>query len=114
MKRVAIPVVNDKLSEYFGQCNHYVIFDIDKNKIINKKIVVPPDKHISSIPKWAAENYITDIITYKIEKKIISLFCKNKVNLFVGVPINTPQILIEEYLCGRLSSDENIIYEITT
>lgn len=114
MKRVAIPVVNGKLSEYFGQCNHYVIYEIDNHIIINNDLVIPPNKNLLSLPKWAVENNITDIITYKIDNEIISLFTENKINLFVGVAVNTPQILIEDYLSGRLNSDENIIKEITT
>ncbi|MBN2214705.1 MAG: hypothetical protein JW723_10710 [Bacteroidales bacterium] len=113
MKKVAIPVVQGRLSEYFGQCNHYEIFEIAGKKIKSNAIEVPPYKELVRLPEWAAQQGITDIIAYKVDKKIISLFSSHKINLFVGIAINTPQNLIEDYLSGSLRSDERIIQELT-
>ncbi|MBA7519841.1 hypothetical protein ES705_11929 [subsurface metagenome] len=113
MERVAIPVVKGKLSEYFGHCNHYEIFEIDGENIQSNEIEVLPHHDITKLPEWAVQQGITDIIAYKVDKKFLSLFTGNKINLFIGVPINTPRILIEEYLSGNLKSDEKIIKEIT-
>jgi len=113
MKRVAIPVVQGRLSEYFGKCNHYEIFEIEGTNFKSDEIEVPQHKELVKLPEWAYRQGITDIIAYKVDKKIISLFTGYKINLFVGIPINTPQHLIEEYINGNLKSDEKIIQEIT-
>jgi predicted Fe-Mo cluster-binding NifX family protein len=112
MKRVAIPVVNGKLSENFGQCNHYEIFEIDNGIVKSEEIEVPPGKNISKLPEWAKRKGITDIIAYKIDKSIITLFSVYKINVFVGIPINIPRKLIDEYINGKLKSDRNIISQI--
>jgi predicted Fe-Mo cluster-binding NifX family protein len=112
MKRVAIPVVNGHLSEYFGQCNHYEIFSIDDNTIKSEAVEIPPKSDILKLPEWAAGEGITDIITYKIDKQIMGLFSPYRINLFVGIPIESPRNLIDDYLNGRLKSDEAIIAEI--
>jgi predicted Fe-Mo cluster-binding NifX family protein len=112
MKRVAIPVHNDQLSEYFGKCHHYKIYDIDKHSIIEKKLEIPQINNIEELPAWASENGITDIITYKIDKQIIMLFNKYKINLFIGISRNSPEKLIEEFMAERLCSDKKIISEI--
>lgn len=114
MKRVAIPVVNKKLSEYFGQCSHYEIFEIDGQQINQHNVDVAPNKEIGNLPAWTSSKGITDVIVHKVDKRIITQFLANKINLFVGVEINTPQLLIEDYLNGKLTSDKNIINEITT
>lgn len=113
MKRIAIPVSEEKLSEYFGQCSHYEIFEIDMDIIHRKVAEIPPYNDITKLPEWVASQGITDVITYKIDKLIISLFMQNKINLFVGIKVNTPQAIIEEYLNGTLKSDYSIISEIT-
>jgi predicted Fe-Mo cluster-binding NifX family protein len=113
MKKVAIPVVQGRLSEYFGHCNHYEIFEIEGNEIQSNAIEMPPCKDLTKLPEWAAQQGITDIIVYKVDKRIISLFSRHKINLFVGIAINTPQNLIEDYLSGRLRSDEKIIQKLT-
>jgi len=113
MKRVAIPISKNELSEFFGECNHYEIFEIEKETITQKLIEAPFEINILELPKWLKNQGISDVIVYKIHKKLITLFASNKVNLFVGVEKNTPQKLIEDYLQGKLESDKNIIAEIT-
>ncbi len=113
MKRVAIPIANERLSEYFGECNHYQIFEIDKNISDRKMAQMPVGIAITELPAWLEKQGITDVIAYKVDREIISLFASKKVNLFVGIPIESPEKLIEDYLNGKLESDKRIIAEIT-
>jgi predicted Fe-Mo cluster-binding NifX family protein len=113
MRRVAIPLADNKLSEYFGQCSHYEIFEIANKTIQSSKVESHSIKEIEKIPDWVAQKGITDVITYKIDKRYIALFGNTKINLFVGVPMDTPETLIESYLNGTLKSDSQIINEIT-
>ena len=112
-KRVAIPVTNEQLSEYFGECSRYEIFEIDGNFVDHKEAKFPAGTVSTELPDWLEEIGITDVITFKVNPKIINLFASKKVNLFVGVSIDSPQNLIEAYLQGKLESDEKIIQEIT-
>lgn len=113
MRRVAIPISKNELSEFFGECNYYEIFEIDK-KVINRKLVeIPLGMDISELPKWLKTQGVSDVIAYKVKKEIITLFASNKVNLFVGITKKSPQNLINDYLQGKLESDKNIIEEIT-
>lgn len=113
MKRVAIPIANNKLSENFGECNYYEIYEIDKEIISKKTALLPADLTLTDLPGWLKSEGITDVITYRVHSEIIKLFASKKVNLFVGIPINSPKKLIEDYLQGRLESDKNIIAELT-
>jgi len=112
-KRVAIPVTNEQLSEYFGECSHYEIFEIDGKIVDRKEAKFPEGTVASELPGWLEEKGITDVITFKVNPDIINRFVSKKVNLFVGVPMDSPQKLIEDYLQGSLESDEKIIQEIT-
>lgn len=113
IKRVAIPVENERLSEYFGECSYCQIFEIDGAVAGYQKMQFPAGLVVSELPGWLGEMGVTDVITYKINPKIIHLFASQKVNLFVGVPIDLPGNLIDSYLQGKLESDERIIKEIT-
>ncbi len=112
MKKVAIPINKGKLSEYFGRCSYYKVFEIEDNSIQEKDIDLPDINHIDELPVWASKNGITDIITYKIDKQIITLFTKHKINLFVGIAIDTPKKLIQEFLGEQMTSNNRIITEI--
>jgi predicted Fe-Mo cluster-binding NifX family protein len=111
-KRVAIPVINNVLSEYFGQCSHYEIYESDGRSAVWTKAEIPNEMGLLQLPGWLDEQGITDVIAYKVNPAVIHLFASRKVNLFVGVPLDTPQKLIEAYLQGKLESDEKIIKEL--
>ncbi len=114
MKRVAIPVFDNHLSEYFGQCSYYEIFDINKNGVFRKTVVMPEKMAIEDFPSWLEKQGVTDVIVFRIDKKIISLFASKKVNLFVGIAKKTPLALIDDYLNGRLESDKKMVAELTS
>jgi len=113
MKRVAIPISNNRLSEYFGGCNYYEIFEIEGRNIQKKTFELPIISDVRELPKWLKDQGVTDVIAYKVNRQIISLFASKKVNLFVGVPQKTSETLITDYLQGKLESDKNIIIELT-
>lgn len=112
MKRVAIPLVEDRLSEYFGQCSYYEIFEIDHKIIKSSKIGIPAHRSTDSVPDWIAEKGITDVIIHKMDKRVFSMLAATKINLFVGIPIDSPDNIIQGYLSGILKSDTKIIKEI--
>jgi predicted Fe-Mo cluster-binding NifX family protein len=74
---------------------------------------LPAISDVKELPLWLKEQGVTDVIAYKVNKQIISLFASKKVNLFVGVPQKKSETLINEYLQGKLESDKNIIKELT-
>lgn len=113
MKRVAIPVTNNMLSEFFGTCSHYEIFEIEKKVLNRYPLLIPNGIEIVDLPAWLERMGITDVISFKVNPKIMKLFVSKKVNLFVGIPFNSPEAIIDDYLKGRLESNEKIIAEIT-
>lgn len=113
MKRVAIPIVNEQLSENFGECNHYEIYEIDKKITDKKTAFLPVGLALADLPGWLKKEGVTDVITYRVNREIINLFASKKVNLFIGIPIKSPEKLIDDYLKGKLESDKYIIAELT-
>lgn len=112
MRRVAIPIVNNELSEHFDACSYYEIFEIIGDKIQKKIFELPVLANTVELPAWFKNQGITDVIVFRMKKEIISLFASNKINLFVGVSINSSEKLIDDYLQGKLESDKSIIKEI--
>ena len=113
MKRVAVPVANGKLCEYFERCDYCEIFEIDGENVKSNETETPPSD-IERLPEWAIQQSITDIIVCRIDRNIIKLFTKEKINIFIGIRIDTSTKLIESYLNGTLKSDEKIISELTS
>ncbi|MBN1984692.1 MAG: hypothetical protein JW761_00245 [Prolixibacteraceae bacterium] len=112
MKKIAIPVSNGKLSEYLEKCDYLQIFNIGSENSLSEKIEKPVCTDITKLPEWAAGEGITDVIAFKTDKRIICLFALFRINLFVGIPPETPLALLKDYINGKLMSDERIINEI--
>jgi len=102
MKKVALPVINNQLSQYFEQCSGFIIFTI-KDKSLKKDLLSP---HIQPgiLPHWLAEQGVTDIITKGIENNSASKLNKFKINVFAGVDLSGPEQLIKEFLNGSLEA----------
>ena len=109
MIKVAIPISGNLLSKNFNDCSYYAIYKIDKETIVSRKEGVAAEKTSKELPKWAEHSGITDVIVHEIDKVSMEYFSGTKINLFVGVNINTPEQLIEEYLKGTLRSDTHNI-----
>lgn len=112
MKRVAIPIVNNRLSENFGECNYYSVYEVGKKIESTKTALLPEGIDVLELPRWLKGEGITDVITYRINRHIINLFVAEKINLFLGIPIDAPEKIIDDYLQGKLVSDKKIIAEL--
>ena len=113
IKRVAIPLDQEQLSEYLADCTHYNVYEISGENIDYSSLSAPVLKNIEELPKWISDQGITDLIAYKMDRKIISRLTEHKINLFLGAPFVSPEELVNAYVMGRLRSNEQIIQEIT-
>ncbi len=109
MAKVAIPVEKDCLSTHFGTCSHYAVFTIKQSKVIDKTLVQPNFTEIEKFADWFNSLGVSDVVTYKINPAIIHAFIKNKINVFVGTNQVSPDELIQDYINGKLKSNEDIL-----
>ncbi|HYQ58157.1 MAG TPA: hypothetical protein VEP89_12525 [Draconibacterium sp.] len=113
MKKVAIPVANKKISEYMCGCSHFVFYDMESKNVAISESDVIDFTNADEVRLWIRKNEITDIILHRTKKELIGIFTSEKINLFVGVPMASAEQIMEDYRCGKLESDKNIITEIT-
>ncbi|QIA08239.1 hypothetical protein [Draconibacterium halophilum] len=113
MKKVAIPIANEIISEYLCGCSQFVFYDMETKGITATENNVNDFSNENEVRLWIKNNGITDIILHRIKKELIELFTSEKINLFVGVPLVSAEEIIEVYRCGKLESDKSIIAEIT-
>jgi len=108
--RIAIPLVQGKLSLHFGHCEQFAIFDIDDNlkKIINRKDAAPPGHEPGMLPRWLHENDVSVIIAGGMGQRAQQLFTQNDIEVVVGASSGTPEELISAYLQDTLETGDNI------
>jgi len=104
MKKIALPLINNHISQRFEHCSEFVIFTIKKNNSLKKNLLrthLQPD----IFPHWLAEKGVTDIITKGIDIHTVNEFNKFKISVFAGVEPSDPEQLVEELLNGSLETN---------
>ncbi len=108
--RIAIPLVQGKLSLHFGHCEQFAIFDIDDDtkKVINRDDATPPAHEPGVLPRWLHESNVSVIIAGGMGQRAQQLFTQNDIKVVVGASSSTPEELVKAYLNNTLVAGENI------
>lgn len=109
MQKIAIPILDHKLSPHFASSLLFNIFLVEDQAIVKEYIIQPPSQLSESLVVWLAKESITDIITSRIGHKEIIFFNQHKINVFVGVKLENPKDIMQEYIDGTLETHDNLI-----
>ena len=109
MQKIAIPVLGQKLSQHFATSLLFDIFVVEDKSIVKENLMHVSSQLSESLPVWLARNGVTDVITREIGNKDINLLNQHKINVFVGVKLENPKYLVQEYMDGTLETNDNLI-----
>ena len=107
MKKIAIPVMDNKLSRHFGHCEKFYIHEIENTKVVNEIQAIPPPHEPGVMPKWLHRHLVTDVIARGMGSRAIRHFNQHKINVFVGAPEKSPSELVESHLNDSLKLTGN-------
>jgi len=108
--RIAIPLVQGKLSLHFGHCDQFAIFDVgDDNKtVVSRNDKTPPGHEPGVLPRWLHENNVSVIIAGGMGQRAQQLFAQNDIKAVIGASSGTPEELVSAYLQDTLRTGDNI------
>ena len=108
--RCAIPVSGGMVSEHFGHCEQFALFDIDEQgkKILRKELVASPGHQPGLLPEWLAEQGVSLVIAVGMGSRAQSLFQKNRIGVITGIMESDPEKAALSYLKGVLATGDNI------
>jgi ATP-binding protein involved in chromosome partitioning len=108
--RIAVPVVQNRLSPHFGHCDEFVLFDVDveNKKILNQESVAAPPHEPGLLPRWLHERETDVILAGGMGQRAQGLFEEKGIRVLIGAPSDAPQNIIENYLNGKLQLGDNI------
>ena len=107
--RIAIPTANGKLCMHFGHCELFSIIDVDEkeNKITGRNDVTPPPHEPGVLPRFLGEQKVSLIIAGGMGGRAQSLFTEQNIDVIIGAPAETPEIIVNAYLDGSLQTGPN-------
>jgi len=107
-KRIALPMENGILCEHFGHCQEFAIVEVVDGLITDLKSLTPPEHVPGLYPRWVADLGVTDVITGGMGQKAISLFIEQKINVYVGAPLEAAKGIVLDFIGGKLNLNANI------
>ena len=108
--RIAVPIVKGTLASHFGHCEAFALIDADveKNKIVGRKDVVPPPHEPGALPPWLAGHGAELVIAGGMGSRAQGLFKSQGIQVLTGAPAAAPEKIVEDYLAGALKTGANI------
>ncbi|MDD4156924.1 MAG: NifB/NifX family molybdenum-iron cluster-binding protein [Candidatus Cloacimonetes bacterium] len=105
--KVAIPTTNDCLDPHFGHCQHFTVYEISDNKIINQTKLSAPPHQPGLLPVWLKDNGISHVIAGGMGAMAKDLLIQNGVAVYTGAQEKHSDELIKDFL------DQNLEYADT-
>lgn len=108
--KIALPLANGKLAMHFGHCEQFALIDVDPaaKKIVQHEDVSAPAHEPGLLPRWLAERGAALIIAGGMGQRAQGLFAENGIEVVIGAPAESPEVLVAAYLDGTLQSGDNL------
>ncbi len=107
---IALPVVNGKVCDHFGHCQHFAMVDADMNekKIVKTEFVDSPGHQPGLLPRWLHERGAEVVIAGGMGSRARNIFNQNGIEVVVGAGGGKPEDIVRDYLEGTLETGDNI------
>lgn len=107
--RVAVPCEGRQVAVHFGHAAHFAFFDADpeSGEIASEETVDAPRHQPGLLPQWLAERGAKVVLAGGMGSRARELFEKYGIKVRVGAREDDPKRVVEDYLKGTLSTDDN-------
>ncbi len=107
--RIAIPVVQGRLSAHFGHCESFALIDVDESEklILGQTALSSPPHEPGALPVWLSEQGANVILSGGMGSRAIQLFEARGIQVVLGAPKIDPEALVRTYLAGELGNGTN-------
>lgn len=105
--KIGIATENNYVSEHFGHCEGFTIYEVDNNGVKNKQFLSNPGHQPGFLPKYLHEQGINVIIAGGMGGGAIQLFNEKNIQIITGAQGNVDDA-INSFIKGNLKSSETV------
>lgn len=110
MIKIAVASENQVVTEHFGHCEGFMIFDIKNNQIVKTETVANPGHRPGFLPNFLNDMGVHTIISGGMGSSAIEIFNEKGIEVIVGASGNTKEA-VQAYLDGSLKSTGSVCHE---
>ncbi len=107
MLKIAVASENGKVTEHFGHCESFMVFDTENNQIINSETIANPGHRPGFLPNFLYDKGVNVIISGGMGSGAIDIFNEKGIQVIVGAS-GDAQAAVTAYLQGDLVSTGSI------
>ncbi len=102
--RVAFAVNNNMITEHFGYCEYFVVYDILDNVSVGSEIIKNPPHQRGLLPRFLKERNINVVVAGNMGRMAAENLKVNNIECYLGVSGRLVDVL-NQYLEGKLKSN---------
>jgi predicted Fe-Mo cluster-binding NifX family protein len=110
MMRIAIASGGTDVTEHFGHCVTFLIYDVENDKIVKEESVPNPGHKPGFLPNYLADRGVNVIISGGMGGGAVDIFNERNVEVIVGAS-GDAKAAVEKYLKGELITTGSICHE---
>lgn len=108
--KIAIASENKIVSQHFGYCETFEIFNTKNGRIISEESLENPGHKPGFLPRFLNENGVNVIISGGMGQAAVDIFNENNIEVIVGAK-GLAKDLAKDYLNGELESTGSICHD---
>ena len=110
MMKIAVASENEMVTEHFGHCKGFMIFDAQKSQIVKSETIANPGHKPGFLPNFLADRGVNVIISGGMGGGAVEIFNERNIEVIVGAKGNA-KAAVEAYLEGSLKSTGSVCHE---
>ncbi|MGI6037848.1 MAG: NifB/NifX family molybdenum-iron cluster-binding protein [Limnochordia bacterium] len=103
MTKIAVACEKDMVTEHFGHCANFSLFEVENNQIVNSQFIPNPGHQPGFLPNFLHDLEVKVIISGGMGTRAMEIFNEKGIEVVVGATGNH-QAAVEGYLNGSLKS----------
>ncbi|WP_312651118.1 NifB/NifX family molybdenum-iron cluster-binding protein [Aminipila sp.] len=108
--KIAVASEGKMVTEHFGHCESFIIYDCENGQIIKSQSVANPGHKPGFLPNYLNDLGVNVIISGGMGGGAIDIFNEKNIKVIVGAAGNA-QTAVERYLKGDLKSTGSVCHE---
>ncbi len=108
--KIAVASEGKMVTEHFGHCEGFIVFDTDNGAIVKEEMVPNPGHRPGFLPNFLADRGVEVIISGGMGGGAIDIFNQRGIEVIVGAS-GLASIAVENYLKGELKTTGSVCHE---
>ena len=110
MMKIAVAGEGKNVTEHFGHCVNFLIYDVENGRIVNEESIPNPGHKPGFLPNFLADRGVNIIISGGMGGGAVDIFNERNVEVVVGAS-GDAKTAVQNYLNGELQTTGSVCHE---